>query len=35
MEVDVNILLIVQNFFGVELNERLRVKIQDGREYLE
>ena len=34
-EVDANILSIAQNFFGVELNERLRVKIQDGREYLE
>ena len=34
-EVDANILSIAQNFFGVELNDRLRVKIQDGREYLE
>ncbi|MGD1701792.1 spermidine synthase [Dapis sp. BLCC M229] len=34
-EVDANILAISQKFFGVELNERLKVKIQDGREYLE
>ena len=34
-EVDANILSIAHKFFGVELNERLRVKIQDGREYLE
>ncbi len=34
-EVDPNILAISQKFFGVELNERLKVKIQDGREYLE
>ncbi|NES06563.1 MAG: spermine synthase [Okeania sp. SIO2F4] len=34
-EVDANILAIAQKFFGVELNERLKVKIQDGREYLE
>jgi len=34
-EIDANILSIAQKFFGVELNERLKVKIQDGREYLE
>ncbi|MDJ0515967.1 MAG: fused MFS/spermidine synthase [Trichodesmium sp. MO_231.B1] len=34
-EVDANILSIAQKFFGVELNERLKVKVQDGREYLE
>ncbi|MGD1808057.1 spermidine synthase [Dapis sp. BLCC M126] len=34
-EVDSNILSISQKFFGLELNERLKVKIQDGREYLE
>ncbi|NEP07103.1 MAG: spermine synthase [Okeania sp. SIO2G4] len=34
-EVDASILSIAQKFFGVELNDRLKVKIQDGREYLE
>ena len=34
-EVDANILAIANKFFGVQLNERLKVKIQDGREYLE
>ncbi|MEB3342019.1 fused MFS/spermidine synthase [Okeania sp.] len=34
-EVDANVLEIAQKFFGVKLNERLQVKIQDGREYLE
>ncbi len=33
-EVDASILSISQKFFGVELNERLKVTIQDGREYL-
>ncbi|MGK7920415.1 MAG: spermidine synthase [Trichodesmium sp.] len=34
-EVDANILSIAEKFFGVELNERLKVKNQDGRQYLE
>lgn len=34
-EVDAGILSIAQKFFGVELDERLKVTIQDGREYLE
>lgn len=33
-EIDASILSIAEKFFGVELNERLKVKIQDGREYL-
>ncbi len=34
-EVDANILSIAEKFFGVQLDERLKVTIQDGREYLE